>query len=129
VWRSRSAAIVALALVAAGGWFFYTQRQQQQRANAQSEAEATLRVQLSQIRAAIRQFRTDTGNFPATLEELTPKYLPEVPADPITGSRSTWQLVKEDVVLPNNDFSTAESTTRSYIIDVQSGAGRPYSEY
>jgi type II secretory pathway pseudopilin PulG len=128
VWRSRSAAVVALVLIAAGGLYAYSQRQQQ-RETAQRDAEASLRAELTRMRGAIGQFRSDNGRYPKSLEELTPKYLPVVPVDPITGSATTWQVTKEDVVLPNSDFSTAVSTTESYVIDVHSGAAKPYADF
>ena len=128
MWRSRSAAVVALVLVAAGGLFLYAQRQQQ-RATTQRDAEALLREQLTGMRGAIGQFRSDNGRYPKSLEELTPKYLPSVPVDPVTGSATTWQVTKEDVVLPNSDFSTTVSTTESYVIDVHSGAAKPYADF
>lgn len=34
---------------------------------------------------AIEGFAAATGRFPETLEQLTPKFLPEVPEDPFTG--------------------------------------------
>lgn len=119
---------MALALIAAGGFFAYSQRQQQ-RETTQRDAEAMLRGQLTQMRGAIARFRSENGRAPKSLEELTPKYLPSVPVDPFTGSAATWQVTKEDVVLPNSDFSTTVSATESYVIDVRSGAGTPYSDF
>lgn len=94
-----------------------------------AQQEAALRDQLAQMRAAIVKFKADTGRYPKTLQELVPKHLTTIPRDPFTGATDTWRLVTEDVVAPNGDFSTRAEATESYIIDVQSGAGRPYSDY
>lgn len=59
--------------------------------------ETVLRHNLSSIRQAIDQFREDHGNSPDSLQALVDKrYLREVPKDPVTGSRDTWQLQPSD---------------------------------
>ena len=56
--------------------------------------EVTLRQDLNVMRDAIDKYHGDTGTLPETLEELvTKKYLRAIPADPITGSVATWQIV------------------------------------
>ncbi|UZE28691.1 type II secretion system protein [Pseudomonas asplenii] len=55
--------------------------------------ETVLRHNLVSIRQALDHYREDKGNNPETLEELVNgHYLREIPRDPITGRRDTWQL-------------------------------------
>lgn len=89
-----------------------------------------LKRTLTTMRHAIATFRAETGRYPSSLNELVPKYLPRIPADPVTKSNATWQVITEDTVQPNADFTTATSEQpKSVIIDVRSGAGSPYSTY
>lgn len=56
--------------------------------------EVTLRQDLNVMRDAIDKFYGDTGALPGTLDELvTKKYLRAIPADPMTESAATWQIV------------------------------------
>ena len=94
--------------------------------------EAALKDNLHKMRKAIDTFYKDHQRYPATLEELVPNYLRRIPADPMTGSAKTWHLVTEETVQPNADFTTATTATLQSlpgIVDIQSGAGKPYSEY
>jgi general secretion pathway protein G len=96
--------------------------------------EAVLKENLTQMRKAIDNFYADHQRYPATLEELVPNYIREIPRDPMTGSATTWRVITEETVQPNADFTTATTGTvpspaRPGIVDVRSGAGKPYSEY
>jgi general secretion pathway protein G len=56
--------------------------------------EAVLRDNLRTVRDTIDKFHADQGRYPEALEELVEKkYLRALPADPVTESTSTWQLV------------------------------------
>jgi general secretion pathway protein G len=95
----------------------------------QHAREAVLRDDLFQMRSLIDQFTLDKQRAPQSLQELVEAgYLREIPTDPITNSRDTWQVVQEDV-LQSIDQS------QPGITDVHSGAtgagsdGRPYSEW
>lgn len=73
--------------------------------------EVTLRQDLNVMRDAIDKFYGDTGALPETLDELVAKkYLRAIPADPITESAATWQIVP-----PPDPKSTG-------VHDVKSGA-------
>lgn len=92
--------------------------------------DAAVKQTLARMRAAISSFQREQGRYPRTLEELVPKYLPAVPVDPATGSAKSWRLTTEETVQPSADFTTATmSQAESVIVDVHSGAGKPYSEY
>ncbi|CAD5203365.1 type II secretion system protein [Pseudomonas sp. FEN] len=55
--------------------------------------ETVLRHNLVSIRQALDHYREDKGSNPLALEELVSgRYLREIPRDPITGRRDTWQL-------------------------------------
>lgn len=84
------------------------------------------------MRKAIDNFYADHKRYPATLDELVPNYLRKIPADPMTRSHTTWRVITEETVQPNADFTTATTATEQPqpgIVDVRSGAGKPYSEY
>jgi general secretion pathway protein G len=76
--------------------------------------ETTLRQSLLVMRDAIDQFYADKGSYPERLEDLAAqRYLREVPIDPITGSRDTWQIVR-----PPSDAASAAGN----VYDIRSGA-------
>jgi len=55
--------------------------------------ETILADNLRNTRAVVHQYRSDTGRYPESLEQLVEKkYLREIPLDPITESRETWML-------------------------------------
>ena len=54
--------------------------------------EAALKENLFRLRDAMDQFYADKNKWPADLAELVSEnYIREVPVDPITRSRETWQ--------------------------------------
>lgn len=86
--------------------------------------DAILADNLRNTRIVIDQYRSDTGRFPDSLEQLVEKkYLREIPYDPVTESRETW------VIVPPEEGEQGE------VYDLRSGApgndrnGRPYSEW
>ena len=95
--------------------------------------EEALRQNLAQIRGAIAAYRAEHGRHPARLEDLVPKHLPAIPADPMGGD---WRVTTEETVQPSSDFQTGTSEApQSVVIDVHSGAagkdasGVPYANY
>nr|WP_273028693.1 type II secretion system protein [Massilia timonae] len=55
--------------------------------------ETILADNLRNTRAVVDQYRSDTGRYPESLEQLVDeKYLREIPLDPVTESRETWIL-------------------------------------
>lgn len=59
--------------------------------------EAVLRENLWTMRDVIDKFYSDTGNYPATLDQLVlQKYLRVLPVDPMTGNNRSWVTVAPD---------------------------------
>ncbi len=62
--------------------------------------EAVLRQDLFAMRSAIDQYTMDKSKAPQALQDLVQEgYLREIPKDPFTDSRDTWQVMQEDVLL------------------------------
>jgi hypothetical protein len=104
----------------------YTTWKLSQDRKAHFAREAALRSELAKMRKAIADYRQANGRYPHSLDEL---YAQRIPVDPITHSATTWRVVTEDDVQPNTDFTTSTTKTESYVVDVHSGAGAPYSEW
>lgn len=88
--------------------------------------ENTLRTSLNVMRDAIDQFMADQGRYPDSLEHLVQtRYLRELPEDPLTGRRDSWQMLA----------AKPGSATTGRVADVRSGAagrgqdGQPYSSW
>lgn len=91
--------------------------------------EATLKEDLFRMRDAIDQYYADKGKYPADLQALvTDQYIREVPIDPISNSRDTWQTIPAE---PDPSNPSAEPG----IFNVKSGAegtslqGQAYTEF
>lgn len=91
--------------------------------------EATLKEDLFRMRDAIDQYYADKGKYPADLQALvTDQYMREVPVDPISNSRDSWQTIpaEPDPSSPSGDPG---------IFNVKSGAegvslqGQPYADF
>ena len=94
--------------------------------------EAVLRENLFVLRQQINLYYQDKGKYPAALESLVQdNYLRLIPVDPMTGSATTWQEIREsigpdEVVIPDT----------LGIVDVKSGSelkskidGTPYNTW
>lgn len=56
--------------------------------------EAVLKEDLWVMRDALDKYYGDLGKYPNSLEELVEqKYLRAVPVDPMTDSKTTWQVI------------------------------------
>lgn len=82
--------------------------------------EAALRETLFVVRDSIDKFHSDTGRYPAELDELVSKrYLRRLPVDPVSESADTW------VIVPPPSELTG-------VWDLKSGAGgegMPYAQW
>ena len=88
--------------------------------------EATLKTSLNVMRDAIDKFTADRGTYPDSLDELVTRgYLRQVPEDPLTGRRDSWQMLGP----------RPGSVVQGRVADVRSGAagrgqdGQPYSSW
>ena len=91
--------------------------------------EAVLKEDLHTMRGAIDSYTADKQKAPQSLEDLVNEgYLKEIPADPMTRSKETWQTTTSDTL------SSVDQTDPG-INDVHSGAqdqgsdGQPYSSW
>jgi general secretion pathway protein G len=80
--------------------------------------EAVLRQDLFAMRSAIDQYTMDKSKAPQALHDLMQEgYLREIPKDPFTDSRDTWQVAQEDVLISIDQNQPG-------ITDVHSGSNR-----
>jgi general secretion pathway protein G len=91
--------------------------------------ESVLKSNLFTIRTMLDEYTYDKGKAPQSLEDLVSDgYLREIPMDPITGRRDTWQTIMEDA-------TASVSQTEPGIFDVRSGSdktsleGTAYNEW
>ena len=62
--------------------------------------EAVLRQNLFTMRSVIDQYSMDKQKAPQSLDDLVQAgYLKQIPTDPMTNSKDTWQTVQEDVLV------------------------------
>ena len=62
--------------------------------NIEKSKESVLRENLATTRDVIEKFHADTGQYPATLQDLvTKKYLRKLPYDPILDRSDAWTIV------------------------------------
>jgi prepilin-type N-terminal cleavage/methylation domain-containing protein len=81
-----------------------------------SSKEATLREDLFRMRDAIDQYYADKGKYPSDLQALvSDHYMREVPLDPISRSRDSWQTIPAE---PDPQNPSADPG----IFNVKSGA-------
>ncbi len=91
--------------------------------------ESVLRQNLFTLRSVIDQYSMDKQKAPQSLQDLVDAgYLKQIPIDPMTNSRDTWQTEQEDVLVSVDQDQTG-------ITDVHSGSdtagsdGVPYSQW
>jgi general secretion pathway protein G len=78
--------------------------------------EAVLKEDLFRMRDAIDQYYADRNKYPASLDDLVSEgYLREVPTDPMTQSKDSWQPV-------NAEANVNDTTAEPGIYDVKSGS-------
>lgn len=78
--------------------------------------EAVLRQDLYSLRESIEQFTEDKLRGPQALDELvSANYMKQLPLDPFTNSRTSWQVEQGDILLSIDQNEPG-------ITDVHSGA-------
>ena len=91
--------------------------------------EAVLKEDLFRLRDAIDQYYADKNKWPSSLEDLVSDgYVREIPEDPITNSKESWQTVPAEA-------DPANPSAEPGIFDVKSGSdrmaldGSPYADW
>jgi general secretion pathway protein G len=97
--------------------------------SVQRSREAVLKEDLFRMRDAIDQYYADKSSYPSGLQDLVSSgYIREIPEDPMTHSRDTWQTTPAEPD-PNN------LSSQPGIYDVKSGSdltgldGTKYAEW
>ncbi len=99
------------------------------RTKVQTAREAVLKENLFQINHALEQHRADRGKYPSSLGPLKELgYLRDMPWDPMTQSRETWQTEMEAPDPDNPDAEVGVFRVRSGSVDRGSN-GIPYNEW
>jgi general secretion pathway protein G len=91
--------------------------------------ETVLKNNLQEMRRTIDQYTADKKKAPQSLEDLVDAgYYREIPIDPITDSRDTWEVVTDTSV-------SSPDQTETGITDIHSGStaisseGTPYNSW
>lgn len=99
------------------------------RRHTKAARESVLKEDLFQLNHALEQHKADRGRYPESIDALRQMgYLRDIPTDPMTGSKDTWQVEME---APDPDDPEAEVG----IFRIRSGSmevgenGLPYNEW
>ena len=116
------AVMTILALLATVGLAGYRHKTQMAR-------EAVLKENLFQLNHSLEQHRADRGKYPSSLAPLvTLGYLRDIPMDPMTRSKDTWQTEMESPDPENPDAEVGIFRVRSGSTE-KSEDGIPYNEW
>jgi general secretion pathway protein G len=111
-----------LALLATVGLAGYRQK-------VRTAKEAVLKENLFQINHSLEQYRADRGKYPSSLGPLKELgYLRDIPYDPMTQSRDTWQTELEAPDPDNPDAELGVFRARSGSTE-KGENGIPYNEW
>jgi len=76
------------------------------RRHTRAAKEAVLKEDLFQLNHCLEQFRADKGKYPTAIGQLRDQgYIRDIPVDPMTQSKDTWQAEFET---PDPDSPDAE---------------------
>ena len=99
------------------------------RSKVRTAREAVLKENLFQMNHALEQHRADRGKYPASLGPLKELgYLRDMPYDPMTQSRDTWQTELEPPDPDNPDAELGIFRVRSSSTE-KGENGIPYNEW
>jgi general secretion pathway protein G len=92
--------------------------------------EAVLKEDLHTLRSAIDSYTADKQKAPQSLDDLVNEgYLREIPVDPMTRAKDTWQTSQSDA------YRSLDQTDSGGLDDVHSGSqdqgsdGQPYNTW
>jgi len=87
------------------------------RNSARKARETVLRNNLASMRLTLDQYNNDKGHYPESLQVLQDEgYLREIPIDPMTGTRDSWQEVFEE------NYGDEDSSYIPGVFDIKSGS-------
>lgn len=99
------------------------------RRHTRTAKEAVLKEDLFQLNHALEQHKADRGKYPTTLERLKELgYVREIPTDPMTGSKETWNAILEDPDPENPEAEPGVFRVRSGSTDIGEN-GVAYNEW
>ena len=106
--------IVISILMLLSGIAFSTHRN-----TARKAREATLKHNLTQMRYTLDQYNNDKGHYPESVQVLVDEgYLRQIPMDPITKSKDSWEVVMDDDLFDDPEHVPG-------VFDVRSGSLAP----
>lgn len=115
-WTARGFTMIELLVVVSIVVILASLGMAQYRQSVVRAKEAVLKEDLFRMRDAIDQYYADKNKYPSSLEDLVSEgYLREIPVDPITNSKDTWQTV-------NAEPDATTSASQVGIYDVKSGS-------
>jgi type II secretory pathway pseudopilin PulG len=63
------------------------------------ETESAAWLRLAVVALAIEKFKKSEGHFPENLEDLVPKFLPDLPVDPFDGATLRYRLIEKGYLI------------------------------
>ena len=99
------------------------------RIKAEEALQREMTAAVTTLRNGISDFRKQHGRYPRGLNELA-----QIPRDPVTRSKTTWQTELEESVSVD-DFTAKSVKPERFVVNVRSGAqghdaqGRAWSDY
>lgn len=90
------------------------------------DTQTRARVSLVQAALAIERYRAEHGRLPETLSDLTPTYLPVVPADPFTGRALQYRPQESSFVLYSVDRNGHDDGGRQKSLNAKSSDTTDY---
>ena len=92
--------------------------------------EAALQQALSQMRAAIAQYKHNKNKYPQCLDDLvTAGYLKAIPKDPFTNRADTWDTREEDVLTPIAENPLGVTDVERSTLTSADSDGKAYSSW
>jgi hypothetical protein len=82
-----------------GGWMYLNYMKPRLESNAFWACDVTALRRFSRLAIALRAYRAKHGDYPKTLEELTPIFLERLPSDPWDGGRLHMKRTEKEVML------------------------------
>jgi hypothetical protein len=72
-------------------------------------------LNVAELAVALRRYRMDSGAYPASLDQLAPRYLSRVPVDPFTGRPPDYQLAGSGFTLTGHGAKDMSWSNRQLV--------------